>query len=223
MSEDNITREFDPKMNWNSRRDDIVEDFFKPALANSVLYQRMSGYFSSTSFVYVANEILEFIDRNSRIQLVTSPNLSHIDKDMIERSMEDPEKLLSEIFFNDLKNDPDNLKINCAKLMGYMLSKKIDGIPQLEIKIAMEELYHEKTGIMHLIDGGKISFTGSNNETGRGWAENVESFKVFCSWKDDTNNRAIVHDQRYFNDLWNNNEEGVKVVDLPYAVEQHIL
>ena len=106
MSEDNITREFDPKMNWNSRRDDIVEDFFKPALANSVLYQRMSGYFSSTSFVYVANEILEFIDRNSRIQLVTSPNLSHIDKDMIERSMEDPEKLLSEIFFNDLKNDP---------------------------------------------------------------------------------------------------------------------
>ena len=128
MSEDNITREFNPKMNWNSRRDDIVEDFFKPALANSVLYQRMSGYFSSTSFVYVANEILEFIDRNSRIQLVTSPNLSHIDKDMIERSMEDPEKLLSEIFFNDLKNDPDNLKINCAKLMGYMLSKKIDGI-----------------------------------------------------------------------------------------------
>ena len=223
MSEDNITREFDPKMNWNSRRDDIVEDFFKPALANSVLYQRMSGYFSSTSFVYVANEILEFIDRNSRIQLVTSPNLSHIDKDMIERSMEDPEKLLSEIFFNDLKNDPDNLKINCAKLMGYMLSKKIDGIPQLEIKIAMEELYHEKTGIMHLIDGGKISFTGSNNETGRGWAENVESFKVFCSWKDDTNNRAIVHDQRYFNDLWNNNEEGVNVVDLPYAVEQHLL
>ena len=96
MFEDNIIREFDPKTTWNSRTDQIVEKFYKPALKNSILYQRMSGYFSSTSFSHVAKEIIEFIERNGRIQLVTSPNLSNIDKDIIERSIEDPEKLLSD-------------------------------------------------------------------------------------------------------------------------------
>ena len=104
MPEDNITREFDPKTTWNSRTDQIVEKFYKPALKNSILYQRMSGYFSSTSFSHVAKEIIEFIERNGRIQLVTSPNLSNIDKDIIERSIEDPEKLLSDIFIFYLLN-----------------------------------------------------------------------------------------------------------------------
>lgn len=215
-------------MNWNSRTDDIVEQFYKPALANNCnLYQRMSGYFSSTSFTHVTDEILEFIERNGKIQLITSPNFSQIDKYIIERSIQDPEKLLSEIFFDDLKNDPVNLKINFAKIMGYMLSNKIDGVPQLEIKIAIPDdgigLYHEKVGIMHFQNGEKISFSGSVNETGRGWGPNIENFKVFCSWNDDTNHIAIVHDQRRFNNLWSNNEEGINVFELPHAVKEHLL
>lgn len=222
-----MKREFDPKLNWSSTKDDLIDEFYKPSLSKCELYQRLSGYFSSTSFSNVANEILEFIENNGRIQLVTSPNLSQIDKKIIEQSIQEREKLLSEIFLEDLKNDPENLKIHFAKLMAYMLTNEIDGKPQLEIKIAIPDdgpgLYHQKIGIMRYVNGEKISFSGSVNETASGWGKNIENFKVFCSWNDETHTNAIVHDQRIFNDLWNNNEEKVKVYDLPQAVETHLL
>lgn len=71
-----MEREFNPKLTWNSSRDDIINEFYKPALSNCVLYQRLSGYFSSSTFANVANEILDFIRSKSKYQLITSPNLS---------------------------------------------------------------------------------------------------------------------------------------------------
>ena len=131
MSDESVFRKFNPKATWNSRGgDNIIEDFYKPALKNNCnLYQRMAGFFTSTSFSHVANEILDFIERDGKIELITSPNLSTVDKEIIEQSIDEPEKLISEIFFDDLKNDVDDLKINFAKLMGYMLTHN-----KLEIK-----------------------------------------------------------------------------------------
>ena len=98
MPEENITHKFIPKRDYHNKLDKVVEEFYRPALAGGcILYQRATGYFSSTSFVYVINEILEFIERRGRIQLVTSPNLSRTDKEMMEKCIQDPEKILSEI------------------------------------------------------------------------------------------------------------------------------
>ena len=81
--------------------------------------------------------------------------------------------------FDDLKNDVDCLKINFAKLMGYMLTHN-----KLEIKIAIPKdrlgMYHDKIGIMHFDDGEKLSFSGSVNETSSAWKANSENFEVFC-------------------------------------------
>lgn len=220
-----FSRQFNPKPSWNSRGgDNVIEDFYKPALKNNCnLYQRMAGFFTSTSFSHVVNEILEFIERGGKIQLITSPNLSTIDKDMIEQSIHDPEKLLSEIFFDDLKKDADNLKINFAKLMGYMLTHK-----KLEIKIAIPKdrigLYHEKIGIMHYDDTGeKLSFSGSINETSSAWKSNPENFEVFCSWSGERDNVSIRNHQRWFNILWNNEQEEIDIFELPRAIEEHLL
>ena len=222
-----IERTFDPKLNWISSKDNLIDDFYKPCLSNCEKYQRLSGYFSSTSFANVVYEILEFIEKKGKIELITSPNLSQIDKKIFEQSVQDAENLLSNIFFKDLKNDPENLKIHFAKLMAYMLTNKIEGTSQLEIKIAIPDegpgLYHQKIGILHYRNGEKISFSGSVNETASGWGENIENFKVFCSWNDETHVNAISHDQRTFNDLWSNNEEEISVYDLPNAVKEHLL
>jgi len=222
-----MKREFDPKLTWNSPRDDVIEEFYKPALLNCELYQRLSGYFSSSTFANVANEILEFIESKGRIQLITSPRLSETDKQLFEQSVLEGEKLLSTIFLDDLKNDPENLKIEFTKLMAYMLTNNINGKPQLEIKIAIPTsgpgIYHQKIGILTYENGEKIAFSGSINETGMGWNENIENFTVFRSWGDDTNNQGIVDNQRDFNDLWNGSNEEVHVYNLPQAVKEHLL
>ena len=103
-----MEREFDPKLTWNSSRDDIINEFYKPALSNCVLYQRLSGYFSSSTFANVANEILDFIRSKSKIQLITSPNLSDTDKQLFEQSVLEGEKLLSTIFLEMPSDNPIN-------------------------------------------------------------------------------------------------------------------
>ena len=222
-----MERDFDPKLTWNSSRDDVIGEFYKPALLDCELYQRLAGYFSSSTFANIANEILEFIESNGRIQLITSPRLSETDKKIFEQSVNEGEKFLSIVFLKDLKDDPDHLKLEFSKLMAYMLGNYIDGKPQLEIKIAIPStgpgIYHQKIGILRYKNGEKIVFAGSVNETGLGWYENIENFTVFRSWGDDTNNQGIIDNQRDFNDLWNNSNNEVRVYDLPRAVREHLL
>jgi len=222
-----MTREFDPKLSWNSLRDDCIKDFYKPALKNCELYQRLSGYFSSSVFAHIAIEILEFIETGGRMELVTSPELSSTDKEIFEQSVLEREKLCSSIFLHDLKNDPDNLKLEFSKIMGYMLTNKVDGKSQLEIKIAVPVsgagIFHQKVGILHYENDERIAFSGSINETGRGWYDNKEQFNAYRSWGDDTNNQGISSHQRDFNNLWNGNQKGVKVFDLPEAVRDKLL
>lgn len=222
-----MAREFNPKLTWNSSRDDVINEFYKPALEHCELYQRLSGYFSSSTFANVANEILEFIENKGKIQLITSPQLSETDKKLFEMSVLEGENLLSKIFLEDLKKDPDGIKLEFTKLMAYMLTNNIDGKPQLEIKIAIPTtgpgIYHQKIGVFKYKNGEKIAFSGSVNETGMGWHENIENFTVFRSWGDDTNNQGVIDNQRDFNDLWNNNNDEVKVYNLPQAVKEHLL
>ena len=145
----------------------------------------------------------------------------------MEQSVLETDKLLASILLDDLKNDPDNLKLEFSKLMAYMLTHYVGSKPQLEIKIAVPSIgsgiYHQKIGIMKYENDERIAFSGSVNETGLGWNENVENFTVFRSWGDDTNNQGVMDSQREFNDLWNNSREGVRVFDLPDAVQKHML
>ena len=108
-----------------------------------------------------------------------------------------------------------------------MLTNKVDGKSQLEIKIAVPVsgagIFHQKVGILHYENGERIAFSGSINETGRGWYENKEQFNAYRSWGDDTNNQGISSHQRDFNNLWNGNQKGVKIFDLPEAVRDKLL
>lgn len=224
MSNKSDFRKFDPKPFWNSKGgDDVVEGFYKPALKNNCkLYQRMSGFFTSTSFSHVAREILDFIEHDGKIELITSPNLSTEDKEKIQQSVDDPEKVISEIFFNDLKNDLDNLKINFAKLMAYMIAHN-----KLEIKIALNKdrsgMFHDKIGLMHFGDYEKISFSGSANETYAAYKFNSEQLEVFTTWGGERDNASIRHHQRWFNTVWQNDAPELEIFDLPVAVKDHLL
>ena len=69
------------------------------------------------------------------------------------------------------------------------------------------------------------SFRGSSNETWSGWAENgnVESFDVFCSWREGTESRRVQQHREYFERLWRGETPQVEVIDLPDAVKQELI
>ena len=219
-----------PEIKWHydtTIGDDLVQEFYRPALNDAIFYQRKAGYFSSTAFVAIVTEMINFIRRNGRMQLITSPNLSTFDKSIFVDSVENREKILSEIFLEDLTNDPDGTKLHFAKLMAYMLTNLIDGKPQLEIKIALTDdgkgLFHNKSGVIHQANHEIISFTGSVNETGYAWDLNSEEFVAVCSWNSEQEKQQAKIIQKAFEDLWNQKNPTVRLFDLPEAVKQKLL
>ena len=217
---------FNPKLTWNTLNDDCINDFYKPALKNCIKYQRASGFFSSSTFSHIAAEIIEFIERDGKIELIISPKLSEIDREIFENSIEKIKNNFEVELLKEIKNSA-NLELEFTKILGYMLRHKINDKPQLEVKIAIPRystgIFHMKIGIFHYDDDVKIAFSGSINETGSGWAENEESFSVFKDWGDKTNQEGVTDNQIIFNDLWHNQDRKMYVYDLPNAINEHLL
>ena len=209
-------RDFEPKPGWNSVDDDIVNDFYKKVLDRCERYDRLTGFFNSNAFAVAIMEVLEFVERGGRMRLITSAAFSQADLDVITKNVED--RLVEKVE----EALEDDLGRKCLAVFGRMLSTNIDGAPQLEIKILVPKrgMFHPKVGVFTMHDGDVISFSGSVNETGMGWAGNVEEFKAFCSWKD----RVFVDiDESTFRKFWNDEHPDIHTYDLPRAVREKIL
>lgn len=221
-----MSKQFEPKMCWDSDTDNILDDFYLSGLKNSRKYDRLAGYFSSTLFVRTAYETLDFIKRGGIVRIVTSTKLSRSDLETIQ-DLDQRLIAASQSWLDEMLQSTSDLHDKCKSLFGWLLKQKIEGRPQVEIKVAIPRssagAFHQKVGIFTLSDGGVITFSGSVNETVMGWQNNVEQFKVFRSWGDKTNENAVSNDQSSFEKYWNNQMHGYSVVGLPKAVVNHLL
>ena len=209
-------RDFEPKIAWNSVTDDIVGGFYRPAIRECVKYDRLAGFFDSNTFAVALREVLDFVERGGRMRLVTSTKFSQADLDVIKKSVDD--RLLEDV--SAMLDDDIGKK--CLGLFAHMLTNKIDGRPQLDMRILVPQrgMFHSKVGVFEMVNGDVVTFSGSINETGMGWTGNIEEFKVFCSW---VHGDVVCHDVDLFNSFWNGDHEGVRSFSLPRAVREKIL
>ena len=220
-----MERAFDPKMGWDSSSDNILDDFYKPALKNCVRYDRLAGFFASSTFAVALSESLDFIERGGIMRLVTSTEFSEQDLDAITKSVDGVQEVLSKKISDVFESDNEVAKISVS-IMAYMLENFHNGSPQLTIKIAVPKkrgMFHQKVGILTMENKEMVSFSGSANETGNAWAYNIEEFKVFRSWGDGTSKDALKLDIEKFERFWNNNATNTTVYDLPDAVRMKII
>ena len=208
---------FEPKPGWNSATDNIVDDFYRPALRECVRYDRLAGFFDSSTFAVALREAIDFVERGGRMRLITSAKFSQADLDVIKKSVD--ERLLDDI--SSIMED--DLGKKCLRLFAHMLTKKIDGKPQLDIRILVPPrpgMFHAKVGIFKLKNGDVVTFSGSVNETGMGWTGNIEEFKVFCSWVD---KKFVDLDIDSFNKFWCGSYMNIQSFALSRAVREEIL
>ena len=220
------------EIGYDSDETNILKSFYKPVLRNAILYERLAGYFSSTTFGLAIKEMIEFIKKNGKIKLVTSVELSRQDKKIIEDFVNGKTEQFEKLLIEKIDDSTDFFK-NCSSLMGWLLMNKIDGEPQLEIKIAIpgttdgnidsSSIYHQKVGIFTDDEGNKISFEGSVNETGKAWYANIEKFKVSKSWTDDSDKKRVEIDHSAFKKFWTHSANRTLVIDLPVAVKEKFL
>jgi superfamily II DNA or RNA helicase len=226
-------RSLNLKKAYSSDFDDILHDFYIPALEVSIEYDRLAGFFTSSSLAIAARGISGLIKNNGVMKLIVSPKLNKDDLKVILESHRDPQKYIEKKMLEELENLEDEFVKDHIYALGWMVANK-----KLEIKVAIVHncegrlltsedvensgLFHQKVGILKDSEGSIVTFSGSMNETARGWLENIEEFKVFRSWEQ-SEEEYVKTDILKFNRFWNSQSLRVKTIDVPLAVKEKLI
>ncbi|MFW9875321.1 MAG: DEAD/DEAH box helicase family protein, partial [Candidatus Thorarchaeota archaeon] len=200
---------------YYSDEDNLLRDFYLPVLSNSVKYCRIAGYFCSNSFAIAAKGISNFIRNGGRIRLIANVILSIEDQEAIKDAIRQKEHEV----LNEIESLEDQLKKDHIRMLCWMIRNNL-----LEIKIAVvsKGIEHQKIGILEDIDGNRISFSGSENETVQGWLYNDEQFHVFCSWKNGDQDHFMPEVKR-FDCLWEDRGIKVRVFEVSEAFRRGLI
>lgn len=223
-------RDYEFKISYRSGRDDLICDFYLPALANSIEYNRAVGFFSTSMLNNLGKNIYPFIKNGGIIKLVCGVELSEQDVEEINQGYSLRNEIITKIIENvivrnieDLSNDylTSNLSNIC-----WMIAKE-----KLNIKIAIRTrngkissgIYHEKTSIFKDNKGNYIATNGSSNETSYGYIYNFEYFDVFKSWEGQEDRIRIEEKLKYFADLWLDNTKELLILEFPSAARDNFI
>lgn len=217
--------EINLKTDYRSDRDDAVEDFYAPCMAQSLKYSRAVGYFRSSIFLITGESIIDFVRKGGSIRLICSPSMASEDIKVIEES----QKEITDRVIHAVDVDIDRILQSSSKNYSVTVLATLIKIGALKIKIAVRSvgsgIYHEKIGVFQDSDENSVSFIGSSNETLNAWHPdgNFESIEVFCSWKGDREEQRVGRHKNDFEDLWNGKSMGIETIDLPEALRDRIL
>ena len=154
---------------------DPIKGLYIPCLSKAILYKRAVGYFRSSVYLVADAAIIDFAQRNGKIQLVCSPELDANDIETIRLSYLKREKVSSERLIEEI----ERLLADPATKYSTRVLATLVAIGALEFKIAIRQpsqgLYHEKIGIFVDRDHNRVSFIGSANESWE-WLASARKF-----------------------------------------------
>ncbi|WP_226011847.1 DEAD/DEAH box helicase [Halomicrobium salinisoli] len=192
----------------------LVNEFYVPALEQSIRYDRVAGYFSSSALAVASRGIDALLENGGEMRLVVGTELYTTDRPVFEA--------LTDELSGSLEGLDDEQLDAQLRLLARLLRED-----RLRIKVAVPRqgswrVFHPKMGIFYDEDGNALSFEGSVNETVGGWKNNYERFKVHRSWEDQQAT-YVDGDIDTFERLWEDEHPYVEVYDLPDAIEQELI
>lgn len=216
-----VLQDLSLQTSYRSGRDALLDDFYVPCLQESMKYDRAVGYFSSTLYQVVGLAFTDFARRGGRMRLVCSPALTPEDFDTMKQAHEIGRRA-QETVREDLErllNNPE--AVPATKLLATLIANDI-----IDVRIAFADkpsgLFHDKLGIFEDVEGKRVSFRGSANETWRAWGYNHESFDVSCSWRNEQELLRTREHADSFQDIWRGREPGVLIARLDEVTHEHL-
>ncbi len=184
---------------FSSRTERLDREFLAKALQGAVKYYRIAGYFRSSVFELVGEEIA----RIPEVKIICNSELDFADFQVATNRS------------RALKERWNAVNVEAESLLHkkrYQLLDKLLQAGNVEIRVVPKErlFLHGKAGSIHYPDGSRKAFVGSVNETGRAFAHNYE-----IVWQDDDPGGADWVEAE-FRALW---QEGVP---LPEAIVDEI-
>lgn len=224
------------KQFYDSDTDDILNSFYIPTLEASVKYQRLAGFFSSASLAVAARGIAGLIANKGKMELICSAKLKQKDVEAVLNANINPAELIEKDLIEELSSRSyleNKIISDHVNALGWMVAngfldikiaivKNRENRPLNELEITNFGIFHQKVGILYDSKGNIISFSGSDNETANAWLNNIEEFKVFCSW-DEMQKKYIEADQSKFLKFWHGCANRVESIDVPLAVKKKLI
>lgn len=209
---------------YETRINDIGNEFYNPVLTESIEYDRLVGYFSSKSLAFFSKGIESVINKKGHYRLLISNIISEADFEAIKSGYKYRgviDKLGNQLH-GVMEPEPDFLsEWKDLGNLAYLISI---GVVDVKIGFTKEGLFHAKIGIMTDEAGNQVYFSGSLNETENAFKHNYESIDVKKSWTDIDTSRYIALQQESFNRLWNgqNDDEMIFVKEIDELLNEQI-
>lgn len=229
MSDGKNLEEYPWNTRYSSATNNLIEDFFVPALSRSKFYYRIAAYFSSTSIAAAARGISAFVEHGEKMQLIIGNQLSEDDAEAINKGNAKIEDILNKKWIlckEEFENDVIKKRF---EFLAWLIANE-----KLDIKIGVnkdkrgnflhseESLFHEKVLIFEDFDENRIQVDGSINETWKAWKENRESFCVHRSWEEGQK-EYVESSLSYFKKIWDNEDKVTEVMDFPTALKRDLI
>lgn len=212
--------------------DDRVGGFYVPLLKQAVAYDRVSGYFRSSSLRTTAVGLSHFVARGGTMRLICGADLA--DEDV--RAIEDGQPL-TEVVAARLLADPlqgaDIVTEHRLETLAWLVREgrlviKI-GVPTDHLgrplrRDETDRYFHSKYGVFTDGEDNRVAFLGSDNQSSGGLVVNHETFTVFPSWLPAVWDWSGKEVTRRFEDHWYGRpDRGWTVIDLPEAIADELV
>ena len=193
----------------------LGKDFLAQCLLRSSFYRRAVGFFSSSIFRVARDEWVQFFHSSGKARFVISPHLSRHDIKALREAIYERPKHSKDFCLDDYGTT--QAITDRHFLRGLIATDRIEVRVALRAGRQAGEIYHEKIGVFSDHEGRILSFSGSANESWSAYNGNFERIDIFRESEDRRRALAI---ERHFEDLWNNNTEGIEVLHLHEALKQ---
>ena len=212
---------------------DILHDFYIPALQLAVRYDRVAGFFRSSSLAAASQGFSSFVGRGGRMRLIVGADLAPEDVRAILAG--DKERLAARL--NDELDRsaswPAGVQ-NGVTLLAWMVARGY-----LEVRVAFrvhgetgeplpfeavdDGYVHEKWFVLYDEYGHRLYGAGTLNESKTALVLNAENIDIHCDWWGETDRLRAEKAAEDFENLWAGRVRHMPVMSLPEAVQKRLV
>lgn len=211
----------------------ILHDFYIPALQRAVRYDRVAGYFRSTSLAAASQGFSAFAGKQGKMRLLVGADLEPRDVEAILQGEQD--RLTQGL--NAALGEPAKWtepEARGVELLAWMVTAGL-----LEVRVALrvhaqtgkaipmesqaDGYVHEKWAVLADGAGDRMYISGSLNESKTALLLNAENIDVHCAWRSEEGRERTDEAQAEFAVLWANEHPAFRVLTLPEAVKARLI
>ena len=197
--------------------------FYLYALSNSINFDLLLGYFSSSAINILSLGFATFLYNGGKMRIVANDVLSENDANAIKNSesINSSSKLLDLKNIKSMKNSLDEYNYHFFNCLSWLIAnKRIDIIlikPRNSNGIA-----HYKSGVFYDSLDNKVQFKASCNFTYYGLVENLEELDINLSWEQNTDFKIKSYED-FFSNIFEKKSDLVDYINVDDVLNNILL